>query len=149
MGLFSNFYLSLHRTSFQEFVVEAVPSNTEKLFFSFADFSAIRWIDDEKEFKFNGKLYDVSKIERNAQGYYIYGVNDSLEEGFIAMIDHWKKSNSPGGKAKAIFQPQFCNPLDVEEMGQKEVAPIRFSFKTSVYNPPLSQTPSPPPELHS
>ena len=98
VGVFSNLYLSLHRTSFQEFVAESAPSDIEKLFFSVTDFSKIDWIEEDREFELNGKLYDVSKIEQTARGFDIYCVNDSLEEGFIAMFDQWKKSNSPSSK---------------------------------------------------
>jgi len=36
------------------------------------------------------------------------GVNDSLEESFIAMIDQWEKNNAPGSKSKTIFHPSFA-----------------------------------------
>jgi hypothetical protein len=149
MGVFSTLFLSLHRSSFQEFVVESVPSNAEKLFFSLTDFSKIGWIENGKEFEFNNKLYDVSKIERTTQGFYVYCVNDSVEESFIAVLDQWKKNNSPGSKAKTIFQPQFCNQLCFENVEWPEIVQIEFLFKSSPYDPPTSRTPSPPPRLHS
>jgi len=149
VGVFSTVYLSLHRSSFQESVVETTPSNRERLFFSAADFSKIDWIEERVEFEFNGKRYDVSKIERNIQGFYVYCVNDSLEESFIAMVDQWKKNNSPGNKTKTIFQPQFCSRIDFENIEWPRVAQAEFLFKSSTYDPPIARAPSPPPKFHS
>jgi len=149
VGVFSTLYLSLHRSSFQEFAVESLPSNTEKLFFPRSDFSKIEWIEGGKEFEFKGKLYDVSKIERTADGFYVYCVNDSLEESFIAIFDQWKKNNVPVSKVKTIFQPQFCSRLGFENVEGTEIVPVEFFFKSSSYNPPTNRIPSPPPRLHS
>ena len=109
----------------------------------------MEWIEEGKEFEFNGKLYDVSKIKRSANGFQVYCVNDSLEESFIAMFDQWKKSDSSGSKVKTIFQPQFCNRFDFEIVECLGIAPIEFLFKSRIYDPPIGLAPSPPPKFHS
>jgi len=149
IGVFSTFYLGVHRYSFQEFVVESIPPDTEDLFFSEIDFKKIEWIEDGREFELSGKLYDVSKIEKTANGFHIYCVNDSLEENFIAMFDQWKKSNSPSSKIKTIFQPQFCNRIGFEYSDRLENIQIEFSFDPHTYTAPINSIPSPPPKFHS
>jgi len=149
VGIFSSLYLSLHRSAFQECVVESIPSTTEKLFFSVADFSKIEWIEKGKELKLKGKLYDVSKIERTVQGFAVYGVNDSLEEEFIAMVDQWKKNSAPSSKGRTLFQPQFCNRLDFENSNRLGGIQVEFLFDSGTYTSPISLTPSPPPKVHS
>jgi len=149
VGIFSSVYLSLHRSAFQESVIESIPSTTEKLFFSVADFSIIDWVENGKEFKLKGKLYDVSKIERTVQGFAVYVINDTLEENFIAMVDQWKKDSAPTSKGRAIFQPQFCNRLDVENGDRFGGNQVEFLFDAGAYTSPNSLTPSPPPKVHS
>lgn len=149
IGVFSTFYLDLHRISFQELVIESNSSNTEKLFFPVSDFFKIEWLEDGREFEFKGRLYDVSRIEQTAEGFQVYCVNDSLEENIIAMFDQWKKSNSPSSKVKAIFQPQFCNRLDFENIDRLENIQVEFPFDSPYYTAPVSTTPSPPPKVHS
>ena len=149
IGVFSTFYPDLHRISFQELVIESNSSNTEKLFFPVSDFFKIEWLEDGREFEFKGRLYDVSKIEQTAEGFQVYCVNDSLEENIIAMFDQWKKSNSPSSKVKAIFQPQFCNRLDFENIDRLENIQVEFPFDSPYYTAPVSTTPSPPPKVHS
>ena len=149
VGIFSSFYLGFHRTSFQESIIRSMPSQAEKLVFSTRDYLKIKWIDKEKEFEWNNKLYDVSKIEKTKKGFDIFCVNDSLEEAIIAMVDQWKKSNTTGGKTKAIFQPQFCNSLhDVDLAPGKDVR-TNFFFSTYLYTAPRGKAPSPPPKAES
>lgn len=106
-------------------------------------------MDEGKEFEWNDKLYDVSKIEKTKTGFQIYCVNDSIEESFIAVIDQWKKNNSPNGKTKTIFQPQFCNRLDFKSFARNKVVQTEILFQSSFYNPPVNSAPSPPPKFHS
>jgi hypothetical protein len=140
-------YLDLHRSSFQEFVAESDPAGQQKLFFTEKDFSKINWFEKDREFEWNGKMYDVSSIEKIKEGYHILCVNDEQEESFLALFDSWKKSNTPTSKAKIIFQPQFCSALLFENSRGGTSFKPDFSFIMRFYNPPFDKAPSPPPRV--
>src|SRR5207245_2223721 len=77
----------------------------QKLTFTLVDFSAIDWTDKNEEFRWHGKLYDVSKIEQTKNGFIIYCENDQWEEEFISLFSSWKDQNHPDGKIKFLLQP--------------------------------------------
>jgi len=138
----------MHRSSFQEQVVKT-PTDEITLIFSAAEFAKITWETKYHEFEVKGKWYDVTTIEKTKEGFIIHCVNDSIEEVFVAMIDHWKKSNSPTGKTKILFQPTFCPPQTqiVNQVIACNKIPCGF-FKEVVHRIALP-IPSPPPELQA
>ena len=138
-------YLNAHRSSFQAAVSESLPLNIEKLFFPKKEFEKIEWEEKFKEFEFDGKLFDVSKIERTKDGFEVYCVNDSEEESIIALFKEWKKSNLPVSKIKTQIQPLFfsSSPINVER--PDTVKAIAYTESTDNYNAEELQIPSPPP----
>ncbi len=147
VGIFTSLYLTLHRTVFQEQVIESIPANAEKIFFSQHDFSKIKWIEKNREFEWHNNLYDVSKIEKTENGLEIVCVNDAKEKSMIGIWDQWKKNNLPHGKTKFNFQPQFCNQLYLVNTGSKEQSRTDFFFVKHFYNTPIQLTPSLPPKV--
>lgn len=101
----------------------------------------------DREFEWNDKLYDVSKIEKSENGFLVYAVNDNVEENLVALVAQWKKSNTPIGKAKIIFQPQFCNHLVISGSKKEKDVPPGFRFFTHFYIQPIDRAPAPPPKV--
>ncbi|MBI1769676.1 MAG: hypothetical protein HYR67_15015 [Bacteroidetes bacterium] len=146
VGIFSSLYQEFHRDSMQSKVSESVLISLEKLFFSKEDFLKIDWKEKEREFELNGKLYDVSKIGKTKDGFEIYCLNDSEEEGIIYLFNEWKKSNGPIGKSKIQFQPLFCNQFDFDIEIQNQGEPITLINQQGFYKSVVERIPSPPPE---
>jgi hypothetical protein len=52
----------------------------------------LKWVEKNKEFRFDGKLYDFVKIKHQADTDYVYCINDKQEEQLIASLnDHLQK----------------------------------------------------------
>lgn len=149
VGVFSSLYLNLHRSSFQELAIESNSTNQEKLLFTAKEFSTIHWLEKGREFEWNGKMYDVSSIEKTKEGYQLYCVNDEAEESFVALFNTWKKSSAPNGNLKFQMQPQFCNALSFLSEEQVQMNRIYFSLASPSYHSPGDRADSPPPELTS
>ncbi len=96
MGIFSSYYTLHHRTAFQTQVKQERHSGIEELIFSEADFARIQWMEDQKEFEWNGKLYDVASISRAGGQVVVRCENDSLEELLLSLVNPEKEQ--PGGK---------------------------------------------------
>jgi len=138
-------YLEVHRNSFQSSISELPAHNAVKLSFSKKDFANIQWEEKFKEFEFDGKLFDVSKIERSKDGFEIYCVNDREEESIVALFKEWKKSNLPVSKTKVQLQPLFFSSSSISVEGFGTAKQIAFFESTNDYNSEQLQIPSPPP----
>lgn len=126
-------------------------SNVTILKFSLSDFKTkLNW-HEKDEFEFDGKMYDVVKIEESNGGYKVYCFNDEKEE---ILISNFKKLNDKIGDQKncITFQHNTFVMLAVEN--------DNFLFKkfNSSYQQPLIcinnytslsfDIPTPPPRNH-
>ena len=105
MGIFSIVFLETHKASFQSFTKSKETDTEQKVFFTKEEFLKINWIEEDEEFEWRGKLFDVSKIEQRGNGFLIHCENDQWEEEFISLFSSWKDQKHPDGKLKFFFQP--------------------------------------------
>jgi len=145
VGVFSSLYLNFHRSAFQSLVTDAIPANTLKLIFSETDFANIHWISVGREFEWNDKMYDVSKIEKVESEFQVYCINDTEEESLLGFINSWKQSVGHGTKVKFGFQPLFCIDLNFPKT-PKVIRDFNSTIGSFFYNPPVERAPSPPPK---
>jgi len=144
MGIFSSYYTLHHRTSFQSWVKSAEQSELEEVVLTEAEFKGIQWIEEDTEFEWKGKLYDVSAITRENGHVIIQCENDNLEEMLMSLVNPDKEK--AGGKAsKGSLQP-LSQPVTNSWSPMLTELFIGTNFRVCWY--PVSATPdvvAPPP----
>jgi len=143
VGVFSSYFTFYHRSAFQTHVSSLNNQDLHVLVVSVSEFENIEWIENEKEFEYNGKMYDVAKIEHQGDKYQIYCENDFLEDLLITLL-------KTGGKSKCKVNPsiQFieslpdfqCNNFEPESKEEKRVI---HNFYYSIFQELIT----PPPRL--
>ena len=136
----------MHRERFQADIETKETKTLQRIFFSPAEFEKITWIDKNKEFEYGRNLYDVSRIEKNKNGFIIHCENDNWEEEFISLFSTWKCNKTQDGKIKFIFQPMFLAEkislaftgfvIDIPFSDSQPVCPPSHSH--GFYTPPRS-----------
>lgn len=144
MGIFSSDFLNYHRSSFQEFVRQS--RETEKLIFSKTDFQLIHWEEADKEFQWEGKMYDVSRIEKDSEVITIYCTHDEFEDAILNFFK-LKGPQTDMPVAKGRIQPLYFQGL----IHYKVLSCIRQEygqpFDDNWLDPLHQEIPSPPPRL--
>ncbi len=145
MGLFTSYYTNYHRQAFQSQIRQAPVAHLDKLSFSEQDFASIVWFDDHTEFEWKGRMYDVSEIKKDKNGYTILCKNDTMEEMLLSMIDLTKSGRQDGAK-KGNPQPQFFSiGMDVQNTPVSKHSSLRRVTWVSFYLSVSPQISSPPP----
>jgi hypothetical protein len=133
MGIFSTYYTVHHRTAFQAQVRQEQHPGTLELVFSESDFARIQWIEEQTEFEWNGKLYDVAAIKRVDGNIVIRCENDSLEELLLSLVNPEKEQ--PGGKLfKGSLQPMTFSAVLID------LSPVLYEL-TSEHNASIIWSP--------
>ena len=63
------------------------PERLTVFYFNKKDFSSIHWMEAKKEFRYNGKLYDVFKIVNHNDVIFIHCKNDTAEDHLFASLE--------------------------------------------------------------
>ncbi len=143
LGVFSSYFSFYFRPHFRAQVSLAKKDELKTLSLTASEFENINWIEINKEFEYQDKMYDVAKIEKEGSGYLIYCENDSLEDLFF----NWLKSESKSA-SKVIVQIHFFEPINYFECSPvvltNEVAINTF---TNLYLSITQELVTPPPRL--
>lgn len=140
LGVLSNYIALYHRFSFQAKVASSPLEDLKTLTLSKSEFEKIIWIEEGKEFEYQGKMYDVATFEERGNNYVISCESDSLEDLFISLLKSVGKS-----KSKMIPQIQFSQPIaeleikapiSTHEKTGSAVANLYSSFLTEIIPPP-------------
>jgi hypothetical protein len=107
LGLFSSYLTFYHRSAFQLQVIQVPHEALYTLNLTKEDFKKIIWLEANKEFEYNGKMYDVSKIEQNDFGYSILCENDTFED----LVMNWVKTTGKTA-SNVILQIHFFEPIE-------------------------------------
>jgi len=107
IGMFSSYFAFFHRDHFQLAVVQEEESKLKSLSFTSEEFLALKWTDGQKEFEFEGRMFDVAQIKRQGTSYVIYCENDFLEDLLVDFL----KTTGGKTKTKGIAQVQFVQPI--------------------------------------
>jgi hypothetical protein len=147
VGVFSSYYTYYHRTAFQERVKETRQEELLKLVFSPQDYQSIEWMEEETEFEWQGKLYDVSSITQTSDGYVILCENDGLEEMLLSLINFTKENKEGQAGKKGNLQPQFFQEVMVAFANTKLHHENKISTQfNSLYCSRQPGSTSPPPK---
>ena len=111
------------------------------------DQSGISWIEQGKEFRFKGEMYDVVRIEIRNQDKYFFCIKDIKEKQLISI--YYKNHNSKkeaDKKIKLAFNFQyFTQQFSLKTVVSK--SELDFPEMDILYKSNLSDIHSPPPEM--
>jgi hypothetical protein len=145
MGIFTSGFLDYHRNGFQELVRES-PAGVEKLVFTPSTFQLIQWEKEGEEFEWQGKMYDVSKIEKTKNAITIECVHDDLEDAILSFLDV-KGQQSASTRAKGKIQPLYFQGLLEYNFLRPASRSLSGPPDHSSKDPKSPEIPSPPPRL--
>lgn len=106
---------------------------------------------DEHEIKVNGKMFDISRIEKSGDSYFVYCLHDKAEDGLLAFLD--KILSTPLKDKKAPSQVlkftslTFILPASNNPLQDRSIVPSAFTtYKegATTFVPALD---SPPPQV--
>ena len=131
------------------------PVHTAPAFISFSknDFANIIWLRDKKEFRFNGKLYDVSRIEILKDEVKLFVIDDLAEtkliDEFVSLFhqqNEKNKTNSPLQFLLEHFLQEFTTG-QITVLYHPAVSFTSFFEKDFHFSSFILNQQSPPPDL--
>lgn len=91
-----------------EMVCKLKANHHQVLLLSKTEFEKIVWLDDENEMRFNGKLYDVSRIETSNNTVKLFVEEDSMEtklvDDFVALFTSQNDNPTNSSPIKILLQ---------------------------------------------
>jgi hypothetical protein len=107
----------------------------------------INWIRKNKEFLYNGKLYDIIKIKKNTDNKIFYCINDSKENDLISIyMTNNKKKDNIFINLKKIFYNKFLI-ASFSNAKKQIVKKIIIDRYTETYISKILEILSPPPKI--
>jgi hypothetical protein len=147
-GFFTAYYTAYHRQAFQVQVKETKPRELERLFFNEREFASIQWVETNTEFEWQGKMYDVSEIQKDPKGYVIICKNDTLEEMLLSFLKFTRDGKAGQGSKKGSPQPQFFSEAGAINLAIAFKENDHFAAWCNSFSHPATLLIfSPPPEL--
>ncbi len=146
--MFTTFYREHHQLVFQQEVIASEEKEVEIIFFTTSQYSSLSWMEEGREFEWQNKMYDVNKIVKTNNGYWVYCENDGFEEILISFLKSLKK-DMDGSSQNLNPQPQ-CHPTNLIYSSSSSTS-VYKKKKTnsnyfSSYQSISSSIPSPPPK---
>jgi hypothetical protein len=136
-----------------ELTVMANEASHPSITLSKYNFERVSWIREGKEFRHEGKLYDVSKIEFVDGQVKIFVEEDSLETNlindFIAVLDVQTEKGQNNSPVKLLLE-HFLKEFVIEKSGfvfEPTVSCLSLAEPGSVFNSFIPNTQAPPPDL--
>jgi hypothetical protein len=145
--VFTTFYREHHQVAFQQEVIGSEEKEVEKFFFTTTQYASLSWIEEGLEFEWHDKMYDVYKIVKTTNGYWVYCENDGFEELLISVLKSLKK-DMDGGLQNLNPQPQFYQTIETyspSSINSFHKKTLNVGYFTS-YKSISSSIPSPPPK---
>ena len=116
--------------------------------------SALVWIRDGKEFRYNDLMYDVIRIEKKGDKTFYYCLDDRKDSDLFAMIDHAMNKQSDHGRSsrhghsqvvKLILSTRFISPVQLL-LPFRSSTPTEHPSLTSLYSFIFCREETPPPQ---
>ncbi|MCX6226116.1 MAG: hypothetical protein NTV01_15420 [Bacteroidia bacterium] len=104
--------------------------------------SGICWIKQDKEFRYQGDMYDVVKIKTIDKKKYYYCINDTREK---QLVDNFNKNNNSKKSAEKKIRQSFNYQYLPQPFGRK----IYFKCTDCLYPAPVFLFKSNKAEIHS
>ncbi len=121
--------------------------NFEKLLIPTQKLSELKWIEKNKEFRYKGTMYDVVKIDKNANNYVFYVYKDKKDTELFSefLLNYDKKNHNNKTKKKIGKKTYFYKKLFKISAINLNVK-YNFLEKTDNYNLLIIGKISPPPK---
>ncbi|MCB0490121.1 MAG: hypothetical protein R2820_03895 [Cyclobacteriaceae bacterium] len=153
VGLLGTSWTLFHKTSFQYLVKEGAFSNLTTFTFTSEQFETLQWMEEGREFKLDGKMFDVSEIERVGDNYLVKCKHDVIESVVRDFFDDEQGDVGDHGKPKKK-DGQNKNRVSKFFPGQKTAyepefllfQPLTYSQLSEYSTTTLREVESPPPE---
>jgi len=146
MGIFSSYYTAYHRSVVRVEVKSAPEEGLVQLSFSEMEFNNIAWTEENTEFEWKGKMYDVSRIIHTPAGVLVLCENDSFEDLLVSLFNP-DKQQDPGQSKKGSPQPQFFHhgwsPSNTVKINERATWTL---MRPSLYTSRQVGISTPPPE---
>lgn len=155
VGLLGTSWTLFHKTSFQYLVKEGAFSNFTSLTFTPEQFEALQWTEKGREFTLDGKMFDISEIERAGDNYVVKCKHDVIESVVRDFFDDDKGDGDVGDHGKPKKKNgQNKNRVSKFFPGQKTAyepefllfQPLTYSQLSEYSTTTLREVESPPPE---
>ena len=152
MGFYLNFEIERFRIKeeIKEKIIRNIPENELSLFtFSSANNEKINWVEEGKEFRYHGFMFDVVKIKIRKDITYYYCYSDKKESTLLAHLDKLVKDQTDNSRSRTnqkkqeityFFQKIFFTPCLAE-------TPFLFIQNSSGYKSVDGDVLSPPPRI--
>lgn len=151
LGNLAPYYALFHRASFQLRVRQGNYENGTTLHLSEKEFEFLDWTEKGREFKLDGKMYDVSSIKKTNAGYTIICKHDEVDSWLSKVIPSSKqkeKSRSPSKKRRPArsVDKYFPSELSFTKTALQIASTIRGFEKKLAIPKVYSEVESPPPD---
>ncbi len=151
VGFYLNF--TLEQCRIKEEIKEKILGNTDEhelvlLKISSFDQYKVQWTEEGKEFRYEGEMFDLTKIKRGTDTTFYYCFCDSRETKLLSHLDKLVKEQSDRSPSRSIqkklvfnfyFQQDFLS-LFIQE------SPVRYLTILSAYNFVNPDILTPPPQ---
>jgi hypothetical protein len=144
MGMFTSYFTFFYRTNFLSTVTALKDDKLERLVLSSTEFENTKWTDGKKEFERNGKMFDIARIERQGDFYFVYCENDSLEDLLISYL----KTNGSKTKITLIFHLHFFERIQKFDCSNAPLGLVKRDPRTiNLYRSVPDELNTPPPKV--
>jgi hypothetical protein len=129
--------------------IDVTSEKLEILNFPESEFSQIAFEKNGREFRYQGKMYDVHSISRSGDHFVILALKDTRELRLLLAFQ--QKDSNTGSDRPATprlgFMPYFAVDVFSPDLQTNEPTQLYVSYLAERYLEPGFRSTSPPPEL--
>jgi len=152
MGFYLNFEIVKLRIKeeVKERIIKTLPDNELSMIkISSGDKEKIKWLEEGKEFRYNGNMYDVVRIKKGIDATYYYCFNDKKEYKLLAHLDKLVKEQTDNSQSRTNQKKQeityfFQKTLSIPRLVE---IPVLYFALPSRYQSIVTDVLSPPPRI--
>ena len=150
IGFYLNFEIKQFRIKkeIKENLIVSLPENELTLLkISSTDNVKIKWMEEGKEFRYMGNMFDVVKIVNRRDSTYFYCYSDSKESKLISHLDKLVKEQAGHSQSRSFQKKQVINLLVHEVLFTQCLpeSPYNYYTFTSGYKFIYTDVLTPPP----
>lgn len=149
-GFYLNFIVEqcLIRERIKEQIIKQLPENELSLIkVSSREQNKIKWLEDGKEFRYCGIMYDVVKVRNLNDSTYYYCFCDLKESRLLTNLDKLVKDQTDHSQSRTIQKKHQIKVLLQHTLSFEcyYTVPVRYFDQPTRYLFHISDVPSPPP----
>ncbi|MFA6127526.1 MAG: hypothetical protein WC699_09485 [Bacteroidales bacterium] len=128
--------------------LETTSGKLEKMVFSVKEFDRLNFTRSEREFIYDGNMFDVHSITRSGNHVVVLALWDKQDTGILLACqnEESRKGSAMPAITAAGFMPYFCMDTFRPDFRQSWPAPSHYPGDFLNYSDPYALICSPPPE---